>query len=147
MTLEELIARLRPVLHARDDVRFAALFGSAATRGPESARDIDIAVSFTRKPTWLELARLGEELEAIAGKDVDLVDVDDASTLLRWEVVKAARPIAVRERRAWVELLARVPIEHADLRPYFERESRGLRRALEETRWSRSTSSATRSDD
>ena len=147
VTVEDLIARLRPLLDARDDVRFAVLFGSAATRGPEHARDIDVAVSFTQTPTWAELARLAADLEALTGRDVDLVDVDQATTLLRWEVVKAARPIVVHQRQAWIELLARVPIEHADLRPYFERESRGLRRALEETRWSKSTSSATRSDD
>jgi hypothetical protein len=73
--------------------------------------------------------------------------VDLATTLLRWEVVKIARPIFIRDRDAWLTLLARVPIEYADLRPYLERESRGLHRALQETRWSGPTSSATKSDD
>jgi predicted nucleotidyltransferase len=145
MTLDELTTRLGTVLQSRNDLRFAALFGSVATRGIDQARDIDVAISFIRPLGLMDLARLADELESAVGREVDVIDVDDATTLLRWEVVKIAKPILVRDRNAWLELLARVPIEYADLRPYLERESRGLHRALQEKRWSGSTSSATKS--
>ncbi len=145
MTLDELAATLRAVLETRHDIRFAALFGSAVTRGIAHARDIDVALSFLRRPSLMELGLLANALEAAVGRPVDVVEIDDATTLLRWEVVKVAKPILVRDRDAWLELLARVPIEYADLRPYFERESRGLQRALQETGWSGPTSSKTKS--
>jgi predicted nucleotidyltransferase len=144
MVSGEFMAAMRSVLEAREGLRFALLFGSA-TRGLAGARDVDVAVSFTASPGLMELARLGDDLERAVGRQVDVVDIDHATTLLRWEVVKVALPILVRDRDAWLELLARVPIEYADLRPYLERESRGLHRALQETRWSGSTSSTTKS--
>jgi len=128
--IENLTRRLGEVLQERSDVRYALLFGSAVTRGPENARDLDVAVSFTSPLSLMDLGRLAADLEAAVAREVDLIDVDEATTLLRWEIVRANTPIFVRDRDAWLELLTRVPIERADLEPYFERESRGLRRAL-----------------
>ena len=68
-----------------------------------------------------------------------------AKTLLRWEVVRNGRTIVAAEPERLLEFQARVPIERADLEPYYQRESDGLRRALEKTRWSGSSSSATKS--
>jgi hypothetical protein len=51
---------------------------------------------------------------------------------LRHEVATASRPIVERDRDALIEFLARAPIEYEDLRPYLERESEGLRKALEQ---------------
>lgn len=145
MTTEELVALLERVLSGDARLRYALLFGSAATRGPDFARDIDIAIS-TRTPLGLlDRMRLATELEAAVGKEVDVIDLDDASTLLRREVLRDGRDLVVNDRVAWVGFKAGVPLEWADLEPYYERESAGLTKNLEETRWSRSRSSATRS--
>jgi hypothetical protein len=81
------------------------------------------------------------------GREVDVVDVEEASTLLRWEVVRDGRTIVANDPEHLLQFKARVPIERADLEPYYARESAGLRRALEEPRWSASNSSVTRSGD
>jgi predicted nucleotidyltransferase len=130
VTVDELLAKARAVLEPRANIRFALLFGSAATKGPDGARDIDIALSFDSSPGLLDLAELAQEIEVAVGHEVDLVEIDEASTLLRWEVVRDGRVIVAHDKDALLELQARVPIEYADLRPYFERESEGLRRAL-----------------
>ena len=134
--MEETLTRLRAVLERRTEVRFAVLFGSAAIRGPGRARDLDVAVSFRSSRSLLERGALAVALEGAVGREVDLVDVDEASTLLRWEVVSRGILIAAPDRAAWVEFQARVPVEWADLRPYFEREAAGMRRALAAVRWS-----------
>jgi predicted nucleotidyltransferase len=140
VTTDGLVELLGRALAGRGEVRFAFVFGSAVSRGPDQARDVDLAVSFRGCPSLFELGALATEIESVLGREVDLVDLDAASTLLRWEVLRTGRPVAAPDRDAFLEFQARVPIEWADLRPYFERESVGLREALAGRRWSGSTS-------
>ena len=140
MTVEELTGRLITALQGRPEVRLAFLFGSAATRGPNAARDVDVAVAFAQPLSLLQQGALCAQLEQIVGREIDLVDLDSASTLLRWEVVRSGIVLAARDRRDLVDFRARVPLEYFDLQPYLEREADGLRRALEKSQWSASTS-------
>jgi hypothetical protein len=45
-----------------------------------------------------------------------------------------------RDPRELADFRARVPIEYFDLQPFLEREAEGLRKVLERSRWSSSTS-------
>ncbi len=121
-------------------MRLALLFGSSVTRGLENARDLDVAVAFMRSVSLMEQCRLGEHLEKVAGREIDLVDLDSASTLLRAEVARHGVFLWARDRRDLVDFRARAPLEFFDLQPYREREAEGLRRILEAARWSSSTS-------
>ena len=145
MTVEELLAALKASLSGDTRLRYALLFGSAATRGPDSARDVDIAISTSVSLGLMDRMRLATELESATGRTVDIVDLDEASTLLRREVLRDGLIIVVNEPTALLAFKARVPIEWADLEPYFERESAGLVKVLKEARWSKSRLSATRS--
>ena len=140
MTLDEVTARLGGALKARTEVRLAFLFGSSVSRGVESADDLDLAVVFTRPLALLEQCQLATQLEEAAGREVDLIDLDSASTLLRWEVVRTGIPVFVRDAAALVDFRARVPLEYFDLLPFLEREAAGLREVLERSRWSSSKS-------
>jgi predicted nucleotidyltransferase len=122
---------LRRVLARWPGVRFACLFGSSVTRGPELARDVDVAVCFRTSPSLLELGGLEGELEREIGRTVDVVDLDQATTLLRWEVARTGLALCSSDPVALLEFRARAPIEYFDLLPYRERAARGLRRALE----------------
>lgn len=139
MTSADLAIRLAQVFDLRTDIRFAVLFGSAATGATDQARDVDIAISPKRPLSWIELAELAVALEEVAGKEVDLVEIDDASTLLRWEVLQTGRPIAIADADAWRAFQTRLAFEYDDLRPHLDRQSEGLRRVLEKSRWSAST--------
>ena len=136
LTSSQLEGRVRGVLAARDDVRFALLFGSAATRGPSEANDVDVAVSFVGSPSAMDLGRLADALEAAVGVAVDVVDVAAASTLLRWEVVRTGRMVHRADEAAALEFLARVPLEWLDLEPYHVLQVEGLQRTLEGGPWS-----------
>ena len=140
LTLSEVERRVREVLDRRPEVRFALVFGSAVARGTDQARDLDLALSFAGSPSLMDLARLAEALEVVVGMPVDLVDVDSANTLLRWEVVRTGRMIHRPDEAAAIEFLARVPLEWFDLEPYRARQIAGLRRVVEERRWSDPTS-------
>ncbi len=140
MTIEQLTDRLGQALQRRPEVRLAFLFGSSVTRGIDAARDIDVAVSFARPVSLLEQCELGVQLEQVVGLEIDLVDVDSASTLLRWEVVRKGVVLCARDQRDLADFRARVPLEYFDLQPYLDHEAEGLRRVLERARWSGSNS-------
>lgn len=127
--LDELEGLLRDVLRECGGVRFALLFGSVVRRGPDSARDVDVA--FDGSPSLFDRARMAQALEGVVGKEVDVIDLDEASTLLRWEVVRSGRVLFDADHDALIAFLARVPLEWADLQPYYDLEAAGLRRALE----------------
>lgn len=140
MTIEDLASRLGSALRGQPEVRLAFLFGSSVTKGLASANDIDVAVAFAHSVSLLEQCELGARLEEIAGREVDLVDLDEASTLLRWEVVRNGVVLWARDQRELADFRARVPLEYFDLHPFLEREAEGLRKVLGRSRWSNSTS-------
>jgi predicted nucleotidyltransferase len=77
----------------RYKVRELALFGSmlGANYGPES--DIDLLVSFepAARVTFLTLAKMQRELEALLGRAVDLIPKDGLKPVIRNQVLATAR--------------------------------------------------------
>ncbi len=128
------MARMRPALAACAEARFALAFGSAVSRSPESARDIDVAVSFRVSPSLLALGHLEGELERAVSRTVDLVDLDTATTVLRYEVARNSVPLWTRDGEALVRFRASAPLDYFDLQHHIERQSRGLLASLEARR-------------
>jgi predicted nucleotidyltransferase len=108
VTIEELTRALGQALQGRPEVWLALLFGSSVTRGLENARDLDVAVAFMWPVSLMEQCRLGEHLENVAGREIDLVDLDSGSTLLRAEVARHGVVLWARDRRDLVDFRARV---------------------------------------
>jgi predicted nucleotidyltransferase len=77
----------------RYKVRELALFGSmlGANYGPES--DIDLLVSFepAARVTFLTLAKMQRELEALLERPVDLIPKDGLKPIIRNQVLATAR--------------------------------------------------------
>jgi uncharacterized protein len=77
--LEGLVERIRAVL-AGHPVAFAYVFGSVARGEGRSDSDVDVAVHFepalSAEERFDRLLRVGVELEIAAGREVDVVDLD-----------------------------------------------------------------------
>jgi len=87
----DLLARLRSFFAARQRVELAYLFGSTArgTTGPLS--DVDVAIRFSPDGARSldERLKLQDALCRELGSDrIDLVDLDDASPVLRYNVIR-----------------------------------------------------------
>jgi uncharacterized protein len=86
--------QLAAVCH-RSQVRELAVFGSMLREdhGPES--DVDLLVSFqpAARVTFVTLAKLQRELEALLGRKVDLVPKDGLKTVIRDHVLATARSL------------------------------------------------------
>ena len=80
--------------------RFAYVFGSYGTPAFGPASDVDVAVSFGRTLPFDEKLARRAALERIAGRPVDLVDLDAADPIIRMQVLKTGRPFLVADTRA-----------------------------------------------
>ena len=66
------------------------LFGSRARGDALPDSDIDVAILATRKMDPVERWKLQEDLASLGHRDVDLVDLRQASTVMRVQVLKDA---------------------------------------------------------
>jgi len=114
--LEDKVERLVTLFENEKNILVAYLFGSYA-RGYETLQsDVDIAVLLSEVPEklleyYLHLERkLAEALE----KDVDLVFLNDASPLLKYQVIKYGRLLFSRNERVRVTFEAKSLCEYLD---------------------------------
>ena len=113
--------RIQSVLAKVPDLVAAWVFGSGQTGrvGPNS--DLDIALFFGEKPSLNKLADLRAALqEALHFDDIDLVILNEASPITRFEAV-SGRPVYTRDasaRAGFVSLTAR---EYEDAIAFLQR--------------------------
>lgn len=83
-------------------------FGSAAAGVARPDSDLDLAVLSAAPLDPLDRWSLQEEIAALLGRDVDLVDLRAASTVMRVQVLANAVLLLDRDptARAWFEMLA-----------------------------------------
>jgi uncharacterized protein len=77
----------------RYQVRELALFGSMLRPDHHPESDVDLLVSFApaARVTFLTLARMQRELEALVGRKVDLVPKDGLKPTIRHHILATAR--------------------------------------------------------
>jgi hypothetical protein len=73
---------------------------------------------------------LQTELHRVSGRKVDLVRLDRASTLLRWQVVRYGRALVEAGPFAAARFAADAVAEYLDFAPAFERAVENFRRVL-----------------
>ena len=111
-----LIDRIRPVLQGAPDVRLAVVFGSAARQTEGRDSDLDVGVSFV-EGTGQAAPALAVALERAAGRRVDLVLLDNAPPLLRFEIARSGLVLVERAPRAWADFRSRAMIDWWDWAP------------------------------
>jgi hypothetical protein len=106
---------LLQALESWPGVRLAVLFGSVARgeSGPDS--DLDLGVLF--EPGLESAAALEVALARAAGRRLDLVRLDVAPPLLRFEIARDGRVLLEREPHAWVDFRARAMTDWWDWAP------------------------------
>jgi len=89
-TVDELIKTLKGALSSDINVRFAYFFGSIAAKKDTPMSDIDVAVYFSKRiDVFTYRLKLMERLVRILNNEkIDIVVLNNASPLLRYEVIK-----------------------------------------------------------
>ena len=99
--IEGPLDRLRALLKDDDNVLFAFLFGSHAEGTARKESDIDIAVYFRLLPHGAGKLAAIDALSETAGRDVHLAALNEASALLRHQVLKYGVPVIIKDREAY----------------------------------------------
>jgi hypothetical protein len=108
------IAAVRRVLEGCAEVRLVYLFGSVARGEDRRSSDVDIGVVFSPVPVPARLDQLASDLEAAAGRRVDLVVLNEAAPLLTHEAIRASRVIVCRDDDERVEFETRATARYLD---------------------------------
>lgn len=135
---EELVkSRLLPFFSAREEVAFAYLFGSVAKGTAGKLSDIDIAVfldplHIRQDCGYGYKSELLVELRALLASEVDLVILNDVSTVLKFQVLKSGILIFCRSedsRRTFHENAIKY---YLDIKPLLKVQSQYLHKRLAE---------------
>lgn len=116
MALPPPLARVAQALLAETDVELAVAFGSLARGDGEAGSDLDLGL---RLGTDTGAARraLEARLGRAAQRAVDLVFLDDAPPLLRFEIARDGIVLRHRHRHLWVDFKTRAMLDWWDWAP------------------------------
>jgi predicted nucleotidyltransferase len=126
-----LLETLQAVLQAFPGVRLAAAFGSVAREGERSRSDVDLGLLLDPDTPELRL-KLEADLGRAAGLEVDLVYLDTAPPLLRFEIARDGVLLRARDRHDWADFRARAMIDWWDWAPTARRINDAAIRRLRE---------------
>ncbi|MGA4722148.1 type VII toxin-antitoxin system MntA family adenylyltransferase antitoxin [Fictibacillus nanhaiensis] len=79
------------------------VFGSTAKGTDRVDSDLDIAYLSDQKIEKYERFMLGQELASLINKDVDLVDLNQASTVFAAQIIQASKTILCRDDKRRME--------------------------------------------
>jgi len=111
----------------QSEVNIIYLFGSYAKGQEQESSDIDLAIQTQEPMSKMEIYQLRQELAARLNRDVDLIDMEKASAVLKNEVVQGGKRLycAPHFERKPYEL--RIISEYLD----FQEGTRDLREAIQ----------------
>lgn len=96
--MEEIIENINNVIVGRYDVECTIVFGSYAKSTQTKESDIDIAIKIKGGISKEELHKLNIQLEEVLKKDVDLIDLDNANSVLKYEIIYSGTPIYIKSQ-------------------------------------------------
>lgn len=130
-------AKLKPIIAAKPEILFAYLFGSAVKGTAGRLSDIDLAVflgpSYRHHSAGYGYrSELSDELSSLLAVSVDVVILNNAKALLRYEVIKNGVLLYSRsntKRRSFHEKTTR---DYLDLKPLYQVQRDYMRNRLRE---------------
>lgn len=108
-------ARLQAALRDVPGLRLAVLFGSTAVGTARDNSDLDVGIALDQPHALSPSAIVG--LERAAGRAVDVVVLDSAPPLLRFEIARTGLVLLERDPYAWADFQAKAMIDWWDWAP------------------------------
>jgi len=113
---DDVIAKLKSFLLGYDNAIFAFLFGSYAEGSVTRDSDLDIAIFFNSRPDIYMRNELRGELEKMLGKTADLVALNDASPVIRMQVLRKGILLVNKYPMVYNEFFVNTIKEYYDLK-------------------------------
>jgi predicted nucleotidyltransferase len=115
------LSRLADYFERQPDIALAMVFGSFGTSRARRDSDLDVAVLASAALSTDRRMSLIDDLSALTGRTIDLVDLATAGLPILGSVLKTGRVLSAHDPSAHGRLLARYLIDAADFLPYYER--------------------------
>ena len=114
----DLVARLRAALRGCAPVRLAILFGSAVSGRTRPDSDVDVAILTGRsEPDDSFEVTLSRELTLAARTEVDLIRLEHASTVLKWQIATGGVLLVEKSPHEFARFRARAASEYIEYAP------------------------------
>lgn len=126
-----LVDDLKAVLEPQVQVRLAVLFGSAARGKLRRGSDLDLGLLLA-EPSAAAFQTVEEALRPVWKGAIDLVDLQQAPPLLRFEISRDGVLLVEREPGLWTDVKVRAMRDWWDWAPHARRIYRSAARWLEE---------------
>lgn len=116
--MAELRQRITEYVSEKEEILIAWLFGSMVTGTSRPDSDVDIALLLRRdsEPDADRFLSLKSDLASLLKRDVDIVILNQASPIVRMQVLEKGEKLFERERRAYLEFFVRTMNEYDDLK-------------------------------
>lgn len=100
-------------------IKMIVLFGSVAKNRANENSDVDLAVSFYKKPTLRKELELRHQLSNLFGREVDLIFFDKAGALLLGQIAKEGK-LLFGEKEYFNSTRINSMKIYLDFEPYFQ---------------------------
>ena len=132
----ELISQLTAYLAQQEGLVVAYLFGSLAEETDHRLSDVDVALLLPReadRATAFDIRlQVAAALEELCRRSVDVVILNDAPPLLRFQVIQRGRVLVERDHTARCLFEARAMSEYYDAKRYLDYQRAHLVRRIRE---------------
>lgn len=111
-----MVKKLEKSLSLQSDIVLVFLFGSFVRGDITSFSDLDIAIFFTGTIYFYRINDLREDISEMLGVEVDIVVLNNASPVIKMQVLKKGTLLINKDQRAYNEFFVNTVKEYDDLK-------------------------------
>jgi predicted nucleotidyltransferase len=127
----DMLEQLEQRAEAWPELKLAVLFGSTARGKARPKSDVDLGILLDPYSAELRF-RVEADLGRAAGRPVDVILLDDAPPLLRFEIAREGILLFQREDHLWTDFKAKAMVDWWDWAPTHRMIAAGVVRSLRE---------------
>jgi predicted nucleotidyltransferase len=116
MNMDVITQEIREFLDKRGEVSLAFIFGSFAEGRLNKESDVDIALLFRVEPDISTLTDIMNGISDIVKRDVDIVVLNNASPIIRMQVLRKGRLLKKVDERIYCDFYLRTVKEYDDIK-------------------------------
>lgn len=116
----ELIKICKDVLFEYENIIFAYIFGSLVTGNFRNDSDIDLAIFINDEISSAEYMEIKMRLTEVSKREIDLIILNSATTLLKFEVYRKHVLLFTRDRNKESEFKIKTLFEYNDMKKYID---------------------------
>jgi len=112
----QIVKSLKIFFNMKPDILLAFLFGSFASKRLSRSSDVDIGILFKTLPDMDAINDVAEELSSSLRREIDLVILNQASPVLKMQILKNGILLYASERKRFYQFFTDTVNQYDDLK-------------------------------